>query len=177
MPEDRYELVAVHSNVDRLSVSAVRDLFTEFVYRSVHAGEDWLRLVIPKGQTLGLERHIGVHGPTSLGDLISAELGVAPVESARTRGSADYALWVDQGSGMFGADPHMIHPTVAKAMRWNDIAGNTIFARATKGQRPRMFMLDTFEQMTRVAMPVEAARMGERIKHLYADPIVAPSAA
>lgn len=187
MPEQDYRLVGVRSNIDRLSASVVHRLYEDMIYRSIHAGEDWLRIVVPKGRTLAMERHIGVDGPHDELDTISAALGIPRIESAENRMSSnpspdffspmpggedsrDYPLFTDRGTGMFGPAHAPIHSHTGGAMRFEDAAGAVLFRRQVAGQPGKHFMLDTYEQIRRVSMPIEAERFRERVQHLYADP-------
>lgn len=180
MPDDQqYRLVAVHSNVDRLSASTVHKLFVDMVYRSVHAGEDWLRIVVPKGRSLRMERAIGVSEPHDEGDLTTAVLGIphiTEVDSSRgvpyfpgEQNAGDYPLFTDRGTGLFGPAHAPIYGRRGP-MRFEDAGGNVLFRSQVAGQPAKHFMLDTYEQLRRIALPMEADRFRERVQHLYDDP-------
>lgn len=190
MPDQRYEVVGVRSNVDRLSVTAVHRLFADLVYRSVHAGEDFMRMVVPKGESLRMERAISVDGPHDADPAIDTAVGIPPITEAPNRmskipspdffspvpggqTSADYPLFVDRGTGLFGSAHAPIHAHTGGALKFEDSAGNTIFRRSVAGQPASHFMLATYEEITRVSLPVEAERFAERVKHLYSDPVPA----
>jgi hypothetical protein len=163
------KIVAVRSNVDRLNAEAVHHLYEDMVGRSAHAGEDWMRLVVPKGLTLGMERAISTEGPHDDGAEITAAVGIPPIPN--DRGSADYPQFVADGTGLFDPHgPHMIHPIFSTAMKFEGRDGRKVFASSTRGQEPSSFLLNTFEEITQVALPVEGARFKERVQHLYMEP-------
>lgn len=167
---EQYRIVGVRSNIDRLNAEVVKRLFEDLNYRSAHQGEDWMRLVVPKGKSLKMGRAIATDGPHTEGDEISTSIGIPPISNA-DGGLPDYPLFRTRGTGMFDPDgPHMIHPAQSAAMRFENREGGTIFAATTKGQPGSTFLLDTFEELTHVALPIEGGRFAERVKRLYADP-------
>jgi len=182
-----YKVVEVRSNVDRLSASTVHRLFVDMIYRAAHAGEDWLRLIAPKGKTLRLSRAVSTSGPHDEGDLISAAVGIPPIDDAPDRmapvpspdffspvpgglSSRDYPLFRDRGTGIFGPAHAPIHSHTGGMLKFEGADGGTLFRRSVEGQPAGHFMLNTFEEMRRVALPIEAERFKQRVQHLYADP-------
>jgi hypothetical protein len=178
MPDEQYRLVGVRSNVDRLSASSVHELFRDLVGRANRSGRDWMRIVVPKGDSQRLARAVDTTGPSSEGAAISASVGIPPILGADVsngtyfpgeQSSGDYPLFVDRGTGMFGPT----HAPITGRRGWmvfEGREGTTVFAKSVAGQPGQHFMLSTYEQMTRVALPVERERFAERVKHLYADP-------
>jgi hypothetical protein len=175
MPD--YELVAVRSNVDRLSVEAVHTLYERAIDRTAEDGADFLRGVVPKREGLMAAR-VGHHESSATGeDVIEASVGIPRIDEASNimgspgaQDSGNYPLFTDRGTGIFGPI-HM--PIVARSghmMRWED-GGQVFFRREVKGQVGKHFMLETYEMMHRAILPANVEDMGERIKRLWANPM------
>lgn len=185
MPDEQYEFVGVRSNVDRLSVDTVHSLFIEMLKRVVRSGEDTLRSIVPRGKTEALMRHVSSEEPRDEGSIITGAVGIPPIAEAQDRmaripspdffspsgyTSKDYPLFRDRGTGIFGPAHAPISSHTGGPMRFEGADGSTIFRRQVQGSPASHFMLATFEEINRVALPVDIERFGKRVQHLYADP-------
>jgi HK97 gp10 family phage protein len=72
--------------------------------------------------------------------------------------SANYARFVEEGTGLFGPKKELIRPKTKKFMKWNGSNG-PVFARTTKGQHPKHFMRDAFNS----SKPLIEARFNQAI--------------
>lgn len=186
MPDEKqYEIVDVRSNVDRLSVDSVHSLFVEMLRRSIRAGEEVLRALVPKGKTERLMRNVSFTGPREEAGLISGAVGIPPIAEAEDRMAAipspdffspsgytsrDYPLFRDRGTGIFGPAHAPISSHTGGVMAFDGADGSRVFARQVAGSPASHFMLATFEEMNRVTLPEEISRFRERVEHLYAEP-------
>jgi hypothetical protein len=187
MPDEQYLVVEVRSNVDRLSASTVHRLFADMIGRVMRSGEGFLRATAPRGKSERLSRAVSSVGPHDDGDIISASVGVPPIADAPSRfaktpspdffspvagghGTRDYPLFVDRGTGMFGSAYAPIHSHTGGPLRFEGADGGVVFRQSVKGQPAAHFMLATFEEMRRVALPIDAKLFEERVKRLYAEP-------
>lgn len=182
---DEYRIVEVRSNVDRLSASAVHRLFVDMISRTTHAGETFLKSIAPRGSTEKLARAVTSSGPHDAGDHIDAAVGIPPIADVADRmahkpspdfftpsghTAADYPLFRDRGTGMFGPAHAPIHSHTGGPMKFEGTDGNLVFARSVQGQPGGHFMLATFEEMRRVALPADAEIFREHVQHLYLEP-------
>lgn len=53
-----------------------------------------------------------------------------------------YAVYVHEGTGIYGPKGHVIRPVSAKALRWRVKGGKFRFAKYVKGMRPNHFLKD-----------------------------------
>jgi len=56
---------------------------------------------------------------------------------------AEYALYLEYGTGIFGPKGQRIYPKNAKALHWTDKQGEH-FAKSIKGMRPQPFIRNVF---------------------------------
>lgn len=56
-----------------------------------------------------------------------------------------YARFIHDGTGLYGPRKRLIRPVRAKALRWVGRDGNVVFARSSRGIRPRPFLRDALE--------------------------------
>lgn len=140
--------ITIRSNTDSLSEAAVYDALVKMVGHSAEEGADFLKLVVPKGETLGLSTHAGHHGPIDDGINVKAEVGIPPILAggATDPNSMRYPMYVDKGTGIFG-DTH--EPIMAKreAMKLPPDGVHSMFHKVVKGQEGQFFMEKTFEFM------------------------------
>lgn len=184
MPDQQYELVGVRSNVDRLSVESVHRLFSDMIERTVRSSREFLTGAVPHGETERLAAAVDSTGPYDEVDSISAAVGIPPIGGLEDRftktpspdffspsgsSAADYPLFVDRGTGMFGPAHAPISSHTGGPLVWEE-DGRTIFAQHVQGQEPHHFMLATYEHMTRVSLPADAAIFAEQVRHLASDP-------
>lgn len=186
MPQ-QYRVVEVRSNVDRLSTHAVHRLFADMVGRVTRAGEEFLRLAAPKGKTERLSQAVSSSGPKDDGLTIRAAVGIPPIDEAPSRMSSrpspdffspvaggyatrDYPLFRDRGTGIFGPAHAPIHSHTGGPLRFEGAEGGIFFRRSVEGQPAGHFMLATFEEMRRAALPADAEIFKEHVKHLYLEP-------
>ena len=59
---------------------------------------------------------------------------------ARVAFSARHALWVHEGTGIYGPRRTPIVPRRARVLSWRDRRGGWRYARSVKGIRPRRFL-------------------------------------
>lgn len=78
-----------------------------------------------------------VRGPVTLGDRTIASV----VFTAR------HAIWVQQGTGIYGPRHTEIRPTTRRFLRWEDAGGRVRFARKVRGMRGRPFLTDALRQV------------------------------
>ena len=74
--------------------------------------------------------------------------------------TAPYAIWVHEGTGIFGSHRRPIRPRMGNIMAF-DILGHTVFTRSVKGQRANPFFRRAFNTVANSYAP---ARL-ERLKH------------
>lgn len=81
------------------------------------------------------------------------EIGILPIELLKSGESADYPVFVHEGTGMFSDDPHWIVPQHGNVMVFEvddgtmSGGGRTIFTRNVEGQEAQPYM-DTVEKET-----------------------------
>jgi len=175
MPD--YELVAVRSNVNRLSVEAVHTLYERAIDRTAEEGADFLRAAVPKREGLMAAR-VGHHDSRAVGeDVFEASVGIPHIDEAANlmgspgaQDSGNYPIFTDRGTGIFGPLHTPIRSRTGRMMRWEE-GGQVFFRREVKGQMGKHFMLETYEMMHRAILPANAEVMGERIKKLWANPM------
>ncbi|MGB4627633.1 MAG: hypothetical protein WBI36_07505 [Erysipelotrichaceae bacterium] len=56
---------------------------------------------------------------------------------------AEYGIYIEHGTGLFGVRQDYIYPKNKKVLRWLDENGREIFAKRTKGQPARPFFYQT----------------------------------
>jgi hypothetical protein len=64
---------------------------------------------------------------------------------AQVRFTAPYALYVHEGTGIFGPEGRPIEPVNAKALAFF-IGSNLVFAKSVKGQKGQPFLKEAFEE-------------------------------
>lgn len=62
--------------------------------------------------------------------------------------TAKHALWVHDGTGLYGPRKHLIYPKHAKVLAWRGDDGKMHFARFIRGQRPQPFLTDALKVLT-----------------------------
>jgi hypothetical protein len=106
---DEVRVVGARTNIDALDERVFDDLLLAMVDELATEGGDFLKAIVPKGETLRLTEHSG-HEPASR-DLsgIHAIVGVTRIPEATGssifsggKDSAEYPSFVDQGTGIFG---------------------------------------------------------------------------
>lgn len=68
------------------------------------------------------------------------EGATAPTMKARVGTNVEYALNVEQGTGIYGPHGHPIVPVRKKFLRFPSSHGGVIFARSVKGRRATPFL-------------------------------------
>jgi hypothetical protein len=66
--------------------------------------------------------------------------------SVRWEAIADYALYQEVGTGIYGPAARYITPVRAKALRWFDKGGNPVFARRVRGSKPKRYFRKGLER-------------------------------
>ena len=80
---------------------------------------------------------------------------------------ADYPLFKDQGTSLFGdVDRSAITSPTGGTMRFEGTAGETVFRKHVAGQEGAHFMLFTYEEIRRVILPAEADIFARRVEML-----------
>ncbi len=165
------------SNTDRLTAGAVHRLYEDLVDRLTDRGREALRTNAAAsvegkyGRTGLMEEHVDSSGPVDEGTEITAAVGIKPVEEARARpyasifesDPADYPLFKDIGTGLFGETGGRIVSPKGGVMRFTGTEGETVFVRSTKGQEGAHFLRETYEEMLRVILPAEARKFAEDV--------------
>ena len=77
---------------------------------------------------------------------IEVEMAVeGGVPVARVGTNVEYALWVHEGTGIYGKRGRPITPVRAKALRFTPRGGPTLFRRSVAGQRGVPFLTDALD--------------------------------
>jgi hypothetical protein len=170
-------VVSVESNTDALSAMAVHKLLERLVEHIIDQGEDFLRVNVAEsisgdyGTTGDLEAHVGSHPVVSVGDAVQGSVGIPPIESGRrsaTTGEsdqADYPIFKDKGTGIFGDTPHQITPATRQVMRFEGMFGEEVFRHSVSGQKGAEFTRHTYEEMF-VALPHDVETFEREVKSL-----------
>lgn len=87
---------------------------------------------------------MALHTPRRTGRLVGSIVREDTPEGFKVYPKAEYARWVEEGTGIFGPRFLPIFPRRAKALRF-EVEGKTIFARYVKGQRGQFFVKRTRE--------------------------------
>lgn len=173
---------SVESNVENLSALTVHRLYRNLVSRMLSRGADLLRLNTPKN-TGEMAAHVGHHGPVDEGLVITGSVGIPPISVVNRRyqvgtkdlftpgeqSSANYPLFRDRGTGIFGPAHAPIHSRRAHVMRFEGTEG-PLFRAEVKGQPPGHFMLETYEQMRRTLLPIETQIFESHVRRLALEP-------
>lgn len=114
-------------------------------------GADFLRVAVPKGDTLELTKHVGHTGPYDDGQDIVGHVGI-PLISKKSLGTFDpnsmrYPIFVDEGTGIYGDHHSPIFSKRSDYMKLPPDGIHSIFQKETKGQRGQHFMEKTYEFM------------------------------
>jgi len=87
--------------------------------------------------------------PRATGQLagsIRAELGGRGGSlQARVVADAPHAVYVHEGTGVYGKRGRMIRPRAARVMAWRDSGGGWVFAKKVRGVPPRPFLKQAAE--------------------------------
>jgi hypothetical protein len=170
-------VVRIESNTDALTALAVHALLERLVDRVTEQGEGLLRVNVAEsitgdyGTTGDLEEHVGRHPVISAGDMIHGAVGIPPIDSGRrsfTSGDsdqADYPIFKDRGTGIFGEEPHQITPATRKVMRFEGMFGDTVFRHSVAGQEGAEFGCRTYEEMFS-ALPADVEIFERELKSL-----------
>lgn len=157
MSDNVYIGVEVKSNTDSLSAKTLRNSLFGLVGDIVVEGTDFLRIAVPKGNTLELSKHVGHTGPYDEGTTIVGHVGI-PLIDTKSLGSFDpnsmkYPLYVDEGTGIFGVHESSIFSKRSDYMKLPPDGIHSIFQKEIKGQRGQHFMEKTFEFMKESLKP------------------------
>lgn len=105
-----------------------------------------------------VERQAKLNVPVDTGRLRGAIRSSMTTEAGKpvalVRAETNYAIFVHEGTGLYGPRHQRIVPTAPKTLfRWTDKSapGGVRFARSTRGVRPRPFLRDALETVTRGA--------------------------
>lgn len=66
-------------------------------------------------------------------------------DSWEIQSSAKYAVYVNEGTGLYGPTHSLIKPKKGKVLRF-EVGGKTIFSRWSKGIKPRRFVQKSIKQ-------------------------------
>lgn len=64
----------------------------------------------------------------------------AGVPVGRIGTNVKYAMYVHEGTGLFGPKKKLIRPKTARALRWRTRGGSVVYARFSRGSKPRPFL-------------------------------------
>lgn len=78
---------------------------------------------------------------------------------------APYALWVHDGTGIFGETGNLIRPRVKRVMVFEK-EGKVFFRSYVKGQKPQPFMAEAFESVANTYVPLRVGRLRQQIGNL-----------
>jgi hypothetical protein len=110
------------------------------------------RLSGSSGGRGGISWKINEHGDRIDGNLNATALNPETGEN--------YALFVHEGTGIFGPKKKRITPKNGQALKFK-IGGETIFAKSTKGQKPNPFLKRGFEEAMHQAQPIFDREMAD----------------
>lgn len=176
---DQVELeIHVRSNVDRLSEHAVHRMLGDLLTSTVEDTEEFLRFIVPK-DTGRMAEEVGHHGAHETDAGLEASIGIPRIEGAGggvspavkdlitpgEQDSADYPLFTDRGTGIFGPAGVPIHARKVTVMHFEDQSGHDIFREEVKGQEGHHFMLASYA-FARIALQAHVREFEERVKHL-----------
>lgn len=176
---DLFELdIRVDSNVDRLSAHAVHRMLGELITDSVEDVEEFLRFIVPKGDTERLSEAVSSHPAHETDDGQVAAVGIPPIETVQgvspavkdlfspgEQDSDHYPLFVDRGTGIFGPAGVPITARRVHVMHFDDAEGFDIFRSEVKGQEGAHFMLASYSFML-IVLQTRIKEFNERVKHL-----------
>lgn len=148
-----------------MSAVALHDALVKMVGYAAEEGADFLKLAVPKGDTLGLVTHAGHHGPIDDGISVKAEVGIPPILAGGVTdpNSMRYPMFVDQGTGIFGDLHTPIFAKRGEAMKLPPDGIHSIFQKVVKGQEGQFFMEKTFEFM-KASMQANAELFKAKLK-------------
>lgn len=100
--------------------------------------------VVRKTEALAVSK-----APVDEGRLRNARTSSVTDQGARLVGrvefTADYAIAVHEGTGIYGPNHRPIKPTHGKFLVFRGRDGSLVFARQVKGMRPRPFLVDALK--------------------------------
>jgi hypothetical protein len=77
-----------------------------------------------------------------------------------------YAIWVHDGTGIYGPNNHPIIPNSGKIMVWENEDGNTIKAKSVKGQKANPYLERAFVIIERTFYPARVEALRAEIRAL-----------
>jgi HK97 gp10 family phage protein len=80
--------------------------------------------------------------------------------------SVKYALYQEQGTGIYGPNHSYIYPRKAKFLAWKSKTGKMIFARKVKGVMAKWFMLKGSEHLLQESKKIDDVVYNELVKGL-----------
>lgn len=75
--------------------------------------------------------------------------GIAGQARARVGSNLEYALWVENGTGIYGPHNTPIVPVVAKRLVFTPRGGSTVFARSVRGRPATPFLAPALSALRR----------------------------
>jgi hypothetical protein len=168
--------IRIESTTDALTALAVHHLVGSLVDRVLDQGEDLLRVNVAEsikglyGTEVLLESHVAQHPVFSDSEGFMGSIGIPSIPENRRRtttGSsdpADYVLFKDRGTGMFGSEGHPIYG-VNHVMKFPGMDDEDVYRRSVKGQEGAEFTRRTYEEMFE-ALPADVEIFEREIKSL-----------
>lgn len=143
---------------DKADLAKLRDSFRRAPSIVIGETRKWVNRTAARTEREGVKEAPVIKG--QLKGSIQSQFAKQGLQ-AEVRPTAKHALWVHEGTGIYGPKKAPIRPTRKKVLAF-EIGGKQVFAKSIKGQKPNRFMKRAYNTVKPIA-EADANKTLERI--------------